>query len=96
MSDDYFYETYGIEKPKNYEELKKAKAARTPDTNVKPEEKKDPEEDTEKEDKKEGKNDGQEEKADKKKDKFWKNFFSGLSGFFPDAPNKGKGAGLEF
>lgn len=96
MSDDYFYETYGIEKPKNYEELKKAKAARTPDTNVKPEEKKEPEEDTEKEDKKEGKDGGQEEKTDKKKDKFWKNFFSGLSGFFPDAPDKGKGAVLKF
>lgn len=94
MSDDYFYETYGVEKPKNYEELKKAKAARTPDPNVKPEEKT---EDGEEEEKKEdGKDDSQEEKVDKKKDKFWKNFFSGLSGFFPDAPGKGKGAGLEF
>lgn len=96
MSDDYFYETYGVDKPDNYEELKKEKAARTPDTDVKAEEKKETEDDTEKEDKKDGDNDSQEEKADKKKDKFWKNFFSGLSGFFPDAPDKGKGAGLEF
>ena len=96
MSDDYFYETYGVDKPDNYEELKKEKAARTPGTNVKTEEKKETEDDTEKEDKKDGDNDSQEEKADKKKDKFWKNFFSGLSGFFPVAPNKGKGAGLEF
>lgn len=96
MDDDYFYETYGIEKPKNYEELKKAKEARTPDPNVKPEEKEDPEDGTEKEDKKDDKNDTPEEKDEKKKDKFWKNFFSGFSNFFQDAPEEGKGAGLEF
>ena len=94
ISDDYLYETYGIEKPKNYEELKKAKAVLTPDP-VKPEEKKEPEDGTE-EDKETGKDDSPEEMVDKKKDRFWKNFFSGLSGFFPDAPGKGKGAGLEF
>ena len=88
ISDDYLYETYGIEKPKNYEELKKAKAALTPDP-VKPE-------DGTEEDKETGEDDSPEEMVDKKKDKFWKNFFSGLSGFFPDAPGKGKGAGLEF
>ena len=95
ISDDYLYETYGIEKPKNYEELKKAKAALTPDP-VKPEEKKEPEDGTEEEDKETDKDDSPEEKVDKKKDKFWKNFFSGLSGFFPDAPEKGKGAVLKF
>ena len=93
ISDDYLYETYGIEKPKNYEELK---AARMPDPNVNPEEKEDPEDGTEKEDKKDDKNDTPEEKDEKKKDKFWKNFFSGFSNFFQDAPEEGKGAGLEF
>lgn len=94
MSDDYFYETYGVEKPKNYEELKKEKVARTPDPNAKPEEK--AEDGAEEEKKEDGKDDSPEEKVDKKKDKFWKNFFSGLSGFFPDAPGKGKGAVLKF
>ena len=88
ISDDYLYETYGIEKPKNYEELKKAKAAITPDP-VKPE-------DGTEEVKEAGKDDSPEEMVDKKKDKFWKNFFSGLSGFFQDAPKGDKGAALEF
>lgn len=92
ISDDYLYETYGIEKPKNYDELKKAKAALTPDFSGKQEEKKEPEDGKEEE----GKNDSPEEKVDKKKDKLWKNFFSGLSGFFPEAPDKGKGAVLKF
>ena len=96
MSDDYFYETYGVDKPDNYEELIKAKEARTPDPNVKPEEKEVTEDGTEKEDKKDNKNDTPEEKDEKKKDKFWKNFFSGFSNFFQDAPEEGKGAGLEF
>ena len=94
MSDDYFYETYGIEKPKNYEELKKAKAARMPDLNAKPEE--EPEDETEKAEKEAEKDDSPEEKVDKKKDKFWKNFFAGFSNFFQDAPEEGKGADLEF
>lgn len=94
MSDDYFYETYGVDKPDNYEELKRAKAARTPGTEVKPEEK--PGNDTDEAVKEAKKDDSPEEKADKKKEKIWKNFFSGLSGFFPVAPDKNKGAGLEF
>lgn len=93
MSDDYFYETYGIEKPKNYEELKKEKAALRPDFTQAKGKKKEPEDGTEEDDKEGGKNDSPEEKVDKKKESFWKNFFSG---FFPDAPEKGKGAGLEF
>lgn len=94
ISDDYFYETYGIEKPKNYEELKKAKAARMPDLNAKPEE--EPEDEKEKAEKEAEKDDSPEEKVDKKKDKFWKNFFAGFSNFFQDAPEEGKGADLEF
>lgn len=93
MSDDYFYETYGIEKPKNYEELKKEKAALTPDFTQTKGKKKEPEDGMGEDDKEGGKNDSPEEKVDKKKESFWKNFFSG---FFPDAPEKGKGAGLEF
>lgn len=89
ISDDYLYETYGIEKPKNYEELKKAKAALTPDLAGKPQEKKEDEDGKEEE----GKSDSPEEKVDKKKEKFWKNIFSG---FFPGAPDKSKGAVLEF
>lgn len=96
MSDDYFYETYGVDKPDNYEELKKAKAARMPDINGKPEDKKEPEGSTEEEEKEAGKGESPEEKAEKKKEKIWKNLFSGLSGFFQDAPGKNKGADLEF
>ena len=93
MDDDYFYETYGIEKPKNYEELKKAKEARTPDLNVKPEEKEEPEDGKEKEDKEDEKDDSPEEKTNKKKENFFKNLFSS---FFQDAPKGDKGAALEF
>ena len=87
ISDDYLYETYGIEKPKNYEELK---AARMPEPKKQSEEK--PEEEPE-EDKEAGKTDSPEEKVDKKKENFFKNLFSG---FFQDAPDKGKGAVLKF
>ena len=88
ISDDYLYETYGIEKPKNYEELKKAKAALTP-VPIKTEDNKKTEDDTEED----GKADSPEEKVDKKKENFFKNLFSG---FFQDAPEKGKGAVLKF
>lgn len=87
ISDDYLYETYGIEKPKNYEELK---AARMPDPKKRPEDK--PEEEQE-EDKEAGNTDSPEEKVDKKKENFFKNLFSG---FFQDAPETGKGAVLKF
>lgn len=89
ISDDYLYETYGIEKPKNYEELKKAKAALTPDPAGKPQEKKEDEDGKEEE----GKSDSPQEKVDKKKEKFWKNIFSG---FFQDAPEEHEGAALKF
>lgn len=93
ISDDYLYETYGIEKPKNYEELKKTKAEPTPDHDK--EEEKRGAEDTE-ENSKEVKGDDQEGKTDKKKEKSWKNFLSGFSGFFQNAPETDTGADLEF
>ncbi len=91
ISDDYLYETYGIEKPQNYDELKKAKAALTPDP-VKTEEKEEPKDGTE-EDKKVDEDDSPEEKTNKKKENFFKNLFSS---FFQDAPKGDKGAALEF
>lgn len=91
ISDDYLYETYGIEKPKNYEELKKTKAVLTPDP-VKPKDNKQSEGDTGED----GNTDSPEEKVDKKKEKYWKNFFSGFSNFFQDAPEESKGAVLKF
>lgn len=93
MSDDYFYETYGVDKPDNYEELIKAKEARTPDPNMKPEEKEETEDSTEEEDKEDEKDDSPERKTNKKKENFFKNLFSS---FFQDAPKGDKGAALEF
>ena len=93
MSDDYFYKTYVVDKPDNYEELIKAKAARTPDPNMKPEEKEETEDSTEKEDKEDEKDDSPEGKTNKKKENFFKNLFSS---FFQDAPKGDKGAALEF
>lgn len=93
MSDDYFYETYGVDKPDNYEELIKAKAARTPDPNMKPEEEEETEDSTEEEDKEDEKDDSTEGKTNKKKENFFKNLFSS---FFQDAPKGDKGAALEF
>ena len=91
MDDDYFYETYGIEKPKNYEELKKAKEARTPAPNVKPEEKEETEDGTEKEDKKDDKNDTPEEKDEKKKTNFGRTSFPAFPIFFRTPPKKARG-----
>lgn len=94
ISDDYLYETYGIEKPKNYEELKNKKNMQPGDPSEKPEDGQEPGSDPDGKGKKEAEeDDSAQEKIDKKKENFFKNLFSG---FFPDAPKGDQGAALEF
>lgn len=91
MSDDYFYETYGIEKPANYEELKKKKEEKPTDQSEKPDDiqKKKDDPNNNKKGKEDDPDDDPDEKLDKKKENFLKNWFSG---FFPNAPGKKTGA----
>lgn len=78
MSDDYFYETYGIEKPANYEELKKQQSAAVETAHAPSQNAPTPVETS--------------HVASQKTDKKDKNLKNRLSGFFVKAPAGNPGA----
>ncbi len=80
IADEYLYETYGIEKPKNYEELKEKTGKASNETPLGPDKKTSDEEDS------------AGEKLDRKKEKTLKNR---ITDFFHHAPGRDEGA-LEF
>lgn len=94
MSDEHFYETYGVEKPKNYEELKalqeQAQQAVLPIPAVGKKADKDEPDDEDEPD------DSAQEKIDKKKERTFKSWMPGiknwLPGFFVQAPTEDAGA----
>ena len=95
VGDDYLYEEFGIEKPANYDELKKRQeekaaeieAAKTRETEKTEEDKPDPEEEPELE--KHGKG------TPKEKKNALKNAYNWLKRFFGKAPGR-DGAALEW